>query len=129
MTVQTRSMKKTLGEKPKKSSKKLKSDSKDSSSSGESKNELIPKKEEKPEASLLTLEELKQLNLSVNSLDPTGKYKIVIRATEIEFIHVAIYTEQLRGKFLLAPPGYYWKFFSEKCYYTFDWYELEPIPQ
>jgi hypothetical protein len=89
----------------------------------------VPAEVEKPEASLLTREELEQLNLSEDSCDPSGKYKIVIRATELDFMYVALSVDQLRGKFCLAPPDYYWKFFSEKCYYNFDWYELKPIPK
>jgi len=90
-------------------------------------------KTKKPLATLATEEELLALGLTGCSRDPTGKFRIVVKATDLEFIHVCEVTanyarEELHRKWAIAPQGYYWQHFSQKCYYSFDWYELRPIP-
>ena len=87
----------------------------------------------KPLATLATEPELLALGLTGCSRDPTGKFRIVVKATDLEFIHVCEVTanygrEELHQKWAIAPQGYYWQHFSQKCYYSFDWYELRPIP-
>ena len=87
----------------------------------------------KPLATLATEPELLALGLTGCSRDPTGKFRIVVKATDLEFIHVCEVTanygrEELHQKWAIAPQGYYWQYFSQKCYYSFDWYELRPIP-
>jgi hypothetical protein len=78
-------------------------------------------------ATLVTEIELEHLGLTRYSRNPSG-LRIVVPATELEFITVSTMGRELSGKFAVAPEGYYWKYFSEKCYYTFEWYELYPIP-
>lgn len=90
-------------------------------------------KTKKPLATLVTEPELLALGLTSCSRDPTGKFRIVVKATDLEFIHVCEVTanygrEELHQKWAIAPQGYYWQHFSQKCYYSFDWYELRPIP-
>ena len=90
-------------------------------------------KTKKPLATLATEPELLALGLTGCSRDPTGKFRIVVKATDLEFIHVCEVTanygrEELHQKWAIAPQGYYWQHFSQKCYYSFDWYELRPIP-
>lgn len=82
-----------------------------------------------PTADVLTTEELTHRNLTPDSRDPSGKWRIVINATEVEFLIAANNYNKLRGKWAVAPDGYYWQYFSEKCYFNFDWYELRPIPK
>jgi hypothetical protein len=75
---------------------------------------------------IVTLEELTNRGLTPNS---KIKYrKIVVNALELDFLITAINYDKLKNKYALAPDGYYWKEFSEKNYYHFDWYELKPIP-
>ena len=81
-----------------------------------------------PPATLATDSDLELLNLKPRARDPSGKYLIVVSATELEYIFVCGMGKELQGKWAIAPPGYYWKHCSEKCYYYFDWYELTPIP-
>jgi hypothetical protein len=90
-------------------------------------------KTKKPLATLVTEPELLALGLTSCSRDPTGKFRVVVKATDLEFIHVCEVTanygrEELHQKWAIAPQGYYWQHFSQKCYYSFDWYELRPIP-
>ena len=85
-------------------------------------------KEEVPLATLATTDELTSLNLTPCSKDPSGKYNIVMSATKLEYIYVCQMGKHLQGKWAIAPPGYYWKHCSEKCYYWFDWVELRRIP-
>ena len=90
-------------------------------------------KTKKPLATLATVPELLALGLTGCSRDPTGKFRIVVKATDLEFIHVCEVTanygrEELHQKWAIAPKGYYWQYFSQKCYYSFDWYELRSIP-
>jgi hypothetical protein len=77
---------------------------------------------------LFTYQELLQKGLATDSKDSTGKYLIVIKASKVENIIKYVLTNQLSHKFVLAPEGYYWKYFTERCYYRFEWYSLEPIP-
>jgi hypothetical protein len=77
---------------------------------------------------LLTNNDLTQMGLATDSRDPTGKYLIVIKASKVENIIKHVLTNQLSHKFVLAPEGYYWKYYTERCYYRFEWYILEPIP-
>ena len=81
-----------------------------------------------PPATLATDSDLELLNLKPRARDPSGKYLIVVSATELEYIFVCGMGKELQGKWAISPPGYYWKHCSEKCYYWFDWYELTPIP-
>ena len=81
-----------------------------------------------PPATLATDSDLERLNLKPRARDPSGKYLIVVSATELEYIFVCQMGQQIQGKWAIAPPGYYWIHLSEKCYYTFDWYELRRIP-
>ncbi len=65
-------------------------------------------------------------NIKLNKVGGGFKY-------DLEFIHVCEVTsnyarEELHRKWAIAPQGYYWQHFSQKCYYSFDWYELRPIP-
>ena len=85
-------------------------------------------KEEVPLATLATTDELTSLNLTPCSKDPSGEYNIVMSATKLEYIYVCQMGKHLQGKWAIAPPGYYWKHCSEKCYYWFDWVELRRIP-
>ena len=77
---------------------------------------------------LFTDKELLHMGLLTNSRDSTGKYLIVIKASKVENIVKHVLTNQLSHKFVLAPEGYYWKYYTERCYYRFEWYSLEPIP-
>jgi hypothetical protein len=78
-------------------------------------------------ATFVTEIELEHLGLTRYSRNPSG-LRIVVPVTELEYITVSRMGKELIGKFAVAPEGYYWKHFSEKCYYTFEWYELYPIP-
>ena len=77
---------------------------------------------------LLTDIELIKMGLSTETKDPTGKYKIVVKASKVENLIRHVLTNQVSHKFVLAPGGYYWKYYTERCYYKFEWYSLEPIP-
>lgn len=83
-------------------------------------------KKPKPEATIVTLEELQALGLNPWSF-VKQKYRIVIHATHLD--SVITNRDELKGKYAIAPEGYYWKEFSEKNYYWFDWYELRVIPK
>ena len=109
------------------------------SDNGEKEKKIKKEKEEKeekeeeekenfPAATLATSLDLERLNLTPNSLDPSGKYHIIAKATELEYIYVCQMSSELQGKWAIAPPGYYWIYLSEKCYYWFEWYELRRIP-
>lgn len=76
-------------------------------------------------ADILTETQLNAVGLTTNqSINGLRK---VIPASELEFLIVA--NKDLRGKWAVAPDGWYWKAYSEKCYFWFDWFELERIPE
>lgn len=58
-----------------------------------------------------------------------GKRLKVIRALDLDMLVVGFHVDYFRGKYAVAPKGWYWKEYSEKCYFTFDWYELARIPK
>ena len=93
----------------------------------------VVKKRKVKLVSLVTEAEFIELGRNKYSKDPSGKFPIVIKASEMEYSIVcrmnmtketAIY-----GKWAVAPDGYYWKYFTQKCYYSFEWYDLCPIPK
>jgi hypothetical protein len=58
-----------------------------------------------------------------------GKYLKVIRASQLDKSTIIITDiNDIIGKYAIAPDGWYWEEFSEKCYFTIEWYELRPIP-
>ena len=76
----------------------------------------------KPLAEVLTEAELTKRGLS-----PDGEvdgWRKVIPAPELDLL-----CKDLRGKWAVAPEGWYWKAFSEKSYFWFDWFELRKIPE
>ena len=81
-------------------------------------------KKPKPEATIVTLEELQALGLNPWSF-VKQKYRIVIHAMHLN----NYFSDDLKGKYAIAPEGYYWNVFSEKNYYWFDWYKLSVIPK
>ena len=83
--------------------------------------------EKQQEIEVVTLEELTKRGLTPNS--QIKKCKVVINALELDFLITATNYNELKHKYALAPSGYYWKAYSEKNYYYFDWYELAPIPK
>ena len=77
---------------------------------------------------LVTDGDLLNMDLSTESKDPTGKYLIVVKASKVENIISYVLTQEVSHKFAIAPEGFYWKYYTERCYYRFKWYSLEPIP-
>jgi hypothetical protein len=65
----------------------------------------------------------------VNKYDKSGKIKIIAHSSELDIMTLCIkdYDKNIKDKFFMAPLGYYWKYFSERCYYSFEWYELAKI--
>lgn len=65
----------------------------------------------------------------INMYDKTGKYKILAYFTEFDILCTCIenYNTKIKGYWFLAPEGYYWKWYHEKCYFNFEWVELEKI--
>lgn len=80
----------------------------------------------KPLADILTSDELEARGLKPDT-KLNGKWKKVIKASELDILVTA--SKDVRDKWAVAPDGWYWKAYSEKCYFWFDWYELEPIPE
>lgn len=79
----------------------------------------------KPLAEVLTEAELKKRCLS-----PDGEvdgWRKVIPASELDILVTA--GKDMRDKWAVAPEGWYWKAFSEKSYFWFDWFELRKIPE
>ena len=79
----------------------------------------------KPLAEIFTEAELKERGLS-----PDGEvdgWRKVIPASELDMLVIA--GKDVRGKWAVAPDGWYWKEFSEKAYFWFDWFELREIPE
>ena len=77
---------------------------------------------------LVTDKDLLNMSLATDSKDPTGKYLIVVKASKVENIISYVLTQEVSHKFAVAPEGFYWKYYTERCYYRFKWYSLEPIP-
>ena len=77
---------------------------------------------------LVTDKNLLNMGLTTESKDPTGKYLIVVKASKVENIISYVLTQEVSHKFAIAPEGFYWKYYTERCYYRFKWYSLEPIP-
>jgi hypothetical protein len=77
-----------------------------------------------PIAEILTEAELKERGLNP---DENIRWRKVIPASELDILVTA--GNDVRGKWAVAPEGWYWKEFSKKCYYWFDWYELRKIPK
>ena len=77
---------------------------------------------------LVTDKNLLNMGLTTDSKDPTGKYPIVVKASKVENIISYVLTQEVSHKFAIAPEGFYWKYYTERCYYRFKWYSLEPIP-
>lgn len=77
---------------------------------------------------LVTDKDLLNMSLATDSKDPTGKYLIVVKASKVENIISYVLTQEVSHKFAIAPEGFYWKYYTERCYYRFKWYSLEPIP-
>jgi len=77
---------------------------------------------------LVTGLDLIEWDLSTDSKDPTGKYPIVVKASKVENLIKYVLTHEASHKFLLAPEGFYWKYYTERCYYILEWYSLESIP-
>ena len=77
---------------------------------------------------LVTDKDLLNMSLSTDSKDPTGKYLIVVKASKVENIISYVLTQEVSHKFAIAPEGFYWKYYTERCYYRFKWYSLESIP-
>ena len=77
---------------------------------------------------LVTDKDLLNMGLTTESKDPTGKYLIVVKASKVENIISYVLTQEVSHKFAIAPEGFYWKYYTERCYYRFKWYSLEPIP-
>lgn len=65
----------------------------------------------------------------VNMFDKTGKIKILAYYNELDILCTGIknFDKEINGLWFLAPEGYYWKWCHEKCYFNFDWVELEKI--
>jgi hypothetical protein len=74
-----------------------------------------------PNYTFVTAKGLEKLGLTPSSLDPSGKYSIILKAEELD------YTGKIK-KWAVAPQGYYWKFVSKKCYYWMEWWDLCKIP-
>lgn len=79
----------------------------------------------KPLAEILTSDELEARGL--NKTHSEGGWRKVIKASELDILVTA--SKDVRDKWAVAPDGWYWKAYSEKCYFWFDWFELEPIPE
>ena len=77
---------------------------------------------------LVTDKDLLNMSLSTESKDPTGKYLIVVKASKVENLIKHVLTQEVSHKFAIAPEGFYWKYYTERCYYRFEWYSLESIP-
>jgi hypothetical protein len=75
-----------------------------------------------PNYTFVTAKGLEKLGLTPSSLDPSGKYSIILKASALEY-HGKI------EKWAVAPDGYYWKFVSKKCYYWMEWWDLCKIPE
>lgn len=78
----------------------------------------------KPSVDIVTMEELIARGLTPDS-ETDGKWKKVIKTTDLD---VLLWREEYKNKWVVAPEGWYWKDYSKKCYFWFDWCELEPIP-
>ena len=79
----------------------------------------------KPLADILT-----EAELASRGLSPDGEvdgWRKVIPASELDMLVIA--GKDVRGKWAVAPDGWYWKAFSEKAYFWFDWFELREIPE
>jgi len=79
----------------------------------------------KPLAEIFTEAELKERGLSPNA--SVDGWRKVIPASELDILVTA--GKDVRGKWAVAPEGWYWKAFSEKAYFWFDWFELREIPE
>ena len=77
---------------------------------------------------LVTDKDLLNMSLATDSKDPTGKYQIVVKSSKVENLIKHVLTQEASHKFAVAPEGFYWKYYTERCYYRFKWYSLEPIP-
>ena len=75
-----------------------------------------------PPDTLANDSDLKLLNLTPKSLDPSGKYLIIVKATELEYPYVRKIGPDFY-KWAIAPQGYYY-YWNDK----YDWYELALIP-
>ena len=89
---------------------------------------LAKQKVKRVTATLVTDKKLAALGLNPHSKDSKG-YRIVLAGPLVEFKYLRTKNEHaLYGKWAVAPEGYYWKYYTERCYYRFEWYSLEPIP-
>jgi hypothetical protein len=79
----------------------------------------------KPLADILTEAELKEIGLSPNC--DVDEWRKVIPASELDILVTA--GKDTKDKWAVAPEGWYWKAFSEKAYFWFDWFELRKIPE
>ena len=77
---------------------------------------------------LLTNKTLTQMGITTDLKDPTGKYPILVKASDVKNLISYVLINEVSHKFALAPEGYYWKYYTERCYYRFEWYSLKPIP-
>lgn len=80
----------------------------------------------KPLAEILTTKELEERGLKPD--EKIGTWRKVAKLSELDVLVIAG-DQSVRDKWAIAPDGYYWKEFSEKCYFWFEWVELSPIPK
>jgi len=52
-------------------------------------------------------------------------YRKVIHGLELDIL---LASNDVKNKWIIAPDGWYWKEYREKCYFNFEWFELEEIP-
>jgi hypothetical protein len=91
------------------------------------KKDLTDKVRDEDKYEILTESELLARGLTPNYCE--GKRLKVIRALDLDMLVVGFHRDYFRDKYAVAPKGWYWKEYSEKCYFNFDWYELERIPK
>jgi len=77
----------------------------------------------KPIVDVLSTKELEEKGLSPYCL--VNGFLKVVPFSELDIL--VTLDKDVNDKWVVAPEGWQWKKYSEKCYFWFDWYELEPI--
>ena len=81
----------------------------------------------KPPVDILTGSELFARGLTLTPICSRGNYwRKVVPVTKTELFNLER-ADDLRGKWAVAPDGWCWRARSGKCYFWFDWFELEKM--
>ncbi len=77
----------------------------------------------KPLADLVTYEELIDRGLLPDQIE--NGYRKVINGLDLDILITS--NKDIKDKWVIAPEGWHWKEYKEKCYFNFVWFELEKI--